>query len=72
MKVPQKRITVKKSKEIIRLHIQTELSRRQIALALNVSRPVVSKTISRWEDSGLVWDDLENMRDSDFNQTLYP
>lgn len=70
--MPQKRITVKKSKEIIRLHIQAELSRRQIALAMNVSRPVVSRTISRWEESGLVWDDLENTRDSDFHQSLYP
>jgi len=70
--MPQKRITVKKSKEIIRLHIQTELSRRQIANALQVSRPIVSKTIDAWDLSSLEWSELENTADSVFLETLFP
>lgn len=70
--MPQKRITVKKSKEIIRLYHQGKLGQRQIARALNLSRPVVSRVVNRWKESGLSWEDLQSVPDSEFQELLYP
>ncbi|NPD75592.1 helix-turn-helix domain-containing protein, partial [Oceanispirochaeta sp. M1] len=63
---------MKKSKEIIRLYIQSDLSRRQIASALQISRPIVTKTIDKWKESGKSWIELTDMKDSDFHVLLYP
>lgn len=70
--MPQKRVTVKKSKEIIRLYIHGELSCRRISQALDLSRPVVSRVINRWKETGLSWEELQGVPDSEFQEMLYP
>ncbi len=61
---------MKKIHEIIRLHEECIMSIRQIAKAVNVSRPVVSETISRLKTSGLSYRDIKEMSDSDLTAQL--
>lgn len=52
-----------KLKEIIRLY-EAGLSIRKIAIALSVSRPVVSQYIIDWKSSGLKYKNIANISDS--------
>ena len=49
----RQRIGMKKIRDVIRLKSSTTLSDRQIARALNISRPVVGKYWQGFLDSGL-------------------
>ena len=60
----RKRIGLKKIREVIRLKSTTEMSDRQIARALNISRPVVAKYWQRYNSSGLLFEQIEEMADS--------
>lgn len=60
----RKRISMKKIREVIRLKSTTLLSDRQIARALNISRPVVAKYWRGFCESDLSADSLENIPDS--------
>jgi DNA-binding transcriptional regulator LsrR (DeoR family) len=59
----QRRISMKKIREIMRLHEQSKLSQRQISQALGMSRPVVSDYINKIKTLGLTFIDIENMPD---------
>jgi transposase len=61
---------MKKFREIIRLAETSKLSQRQIALALNVSRPVVSDTIQKFKNSNISYEELAEMSDTDLNNLL--
>ncbi|NVM24094.1 MAG: IS21 family transposase, partial [Desulfobacterales bacterium] len=61
----RKRITMKKIRDVIRLKSTTELSERQIAGALSISRPVVEKYWSCFQASGLVFEQIAEMADSE-------
>jgi len=39
---------------------------------MNLSRPVISKIITRWIESGLAWEELRELPDSQFHELLYP
>ena len=39
---------------------------------MKLSRPVISRIIGRWEESGLAWNDLQELPDSQFHDLLYP
>ena len=60
----RKRTGMKKIREVIRLKSTTEMSDRQIARALNISRPVVAKYWQRYNSSGLLFEQIEEMADS--------
>jgi transcriptional regulator with XRE-family HTH domain len=68
----RKRIGMKKIREVIRLKMSTELSERQIARALNISRPVVAKYWRGFQDSGLKPEQIDAMADSELVQRLEP
>ncbi len=59
----QRRISMKKIREIIRLHDECLLSNRQIARAIGASRPVVGDYISRVKAAGLKYSDIKDMSD---------
>ena len=61
---------MKKVREIMRLHEQSGLSRRQISQSLNISRPVVSDYIAKVTISGLSYKDIENMPDETLLELL--
>ena len=61
----QKRISMKRIREIIRLTETCDLSMRQIAGALNISRPVISQYLTDFKASRLSYEQIETMSDSD-------
>ena len=60
----RQRTSMKKIREVIRLKSTTKLSDRQIARALNISRPVVAKYWQGFSESGLSFDSIEQIPDS--------
>ena len=61
----RKRTGMKKIREVIRFKSTTEMSDRQIARALNISRPVVAKYWQDFQASGLLFKQIEEMADSE-------
>jgi transposase len=64
----RKRISMKKMREVIRLKMSNDFSERQIARALNISRPVVAKYWREFQASGLRFEHIETMADSKLMQ----
>jgi predicted AAA+ superfamily ATPase len=62
--VTMKRTSMKKIKETIRLGTGTDLSLRQIACAVRISRPVVTKYLTAFKSSGLTYDEIKEMNDN--------
>jgi len=59
------RISMNKIREVIRLNEDCNLSNRQIARALNISRPVVSQYLTDYKSSGLMYANIEKMSDDE-------
>ena len=62
----RKRINVKKIREIIRFKKTNDMSERKIARALNISRPVVAQYIKDFNATGLAYEEIKDMPDSQF------
>ena len=62
----RKRINMKKIREIIRFKETTDMSERKIARALKISRPVVAQYIKDFKSSGLAYEEIKSMPDSEF------
>lgn len=60
----RKRTGMKKIREVIRLKSTTDMSERQIARALKISRPTVAKYWQDFTSSGAEFEQLEEMADS--------
>ena len=58
-----RRISMQKVKEVIRLQEQTGLKIRAIARALNISRPAVDSYLTRFKATGLKYNDIKDMTD---------
>ena len=66
----RKRIGMKKIRDVIRLKSSTGMSDRQIARALNVSRPVVAKYWQDFQDSDLKVEQIQDMADSELMRRI--
>ena len=66
----QRRISMKKIREIIRLHDECFIGNRQISRAIGVSRPVVRDYISKIEAAGLKYSDIKDMSDDSLLEIL--
>jgi transposase len=66
----RKRTRVNKIRDIIRYRQTTDLSERQIARALAVSRTVVARTLQAYRTSGLEWSEVPSLADSVLQQRL--
>jgi len=62
--MPRKRISMQKIRDIIRLKETTDMSERQIARALKVARTVVARYLQDYYASGLSFEQLKQMPDS--------
>lgn len=60
----RKRISMKKIRDIIKLKIETDLSNRQIAKTLVVSRPAVTEYWDQFQTSGIDYNKLKEIPDS--------
>jgi transposase len=70
--MPQERLSVRKIREVIRLHHETGLSNRAVARACRVSNSTVGEYLERAEKAGLVWPLPEGLDDQALYQQLYP
>ena len=70
--MPQERLPVRKIREVIRLHHETELSNRAIARACKVSNSTVGDYLLRAEGAGLGWPLPEGLDDGGLYQRLFP
>lgn len=65
-----RRISMRKIRELLRLHEECGLSNRQIARALNISRPVVADYLTNFELSGLTYASITTMSDDEIMRAL--
>lgn len=62
--------SMKKIREVIRMHESGKYSQRQISKAFNLSRPVVSQYIKDIISTGLSFNDIENMSDQALEEVI--
>ena len=63
--MPRKGLSMRKVREVLRLHFGAQLSARKIALSCNIARSTVGEYISRAMNAGLTWplpDDVDDAR----------
>ncbi|MFQ5888005.1 MAG: IS21 family transposase [Candidatus Hydrothermarchaeales archaeon] len=60
-----RRVSMRKIREVLRLYEECGLSNRQIARALNISRPVVGQYLTNFRTSGLTYREVSKMSDSE-------
>ncbi len=65
-----RRISMGKIRELLRLHEKCGLSNRQIARALNISRPVVGEYLVNLKLSGITYQSITTMGDDEVMRTL--
>lgn len=65
-----RRISMNKIREIIRLNQDSRLSNRQIARALNISRPVVAQYLTDFKATGLKYRDILSLNDEELLKIL--
>lgn len=68
--MPKARIHMNKIRDIIRLHQTSNLSKRKISRALNISRPAVDHYLKRATEAQLQWADVKEMDDEELLQRL--
>ena len=66
------RITMRKLKELLRLHFEAKLSNRAVARSLNISKSTVHDYLSRFGASGLIWPLPEAFDDAALERALFP
>ena len=69
--MPQKRLTLRKLKEVLRLH-SLGLSQHQIARSCSISQSTVHEYVSAAQAAGLRWPLPENWDDQQIEQALFP
>jgi predicted transcriptional regulator len=62
---------MRKTREVIRLVEECGLSKRQVATAVQVSRPMVTKYVDAFKDSGLEYDQIKELSDSNLMELLF-
>jgi transposase len=65
------RLSMRKTKEILRLKLDAGLSNRQVARATGVSCSTVSETVGRLKAAGLAWPLPEGLSESALERRLY-
>ncbi len=53
--MPAKEVSMRKIKEVLRLHFEAQLSQHQIAQSLSLSVGVVNKYLQRFQAAGMAW-----------------
>lgn len=70
--MPQERLSVRKIREVIRLHFEAGLSNRAVARACQVSNSTVGDYLERAKKAGLSWPLPEGLGEEDLYRRLYP
>ena len=67
-----RRLSVRKIKEVLRLSYRGELSARQVAHSLNISRSAVKEYQERANKAGLTWPLPDTLSEQELEQKLFP
>jgi len=70
--MPAKRLSMRKIKEVLRLHWACHQSQRQIARQCSLSRPCVREYLLRAEAAGLAWPLPAELDDARLERLLFP
>jgi len=70
--MPEKRVSMRKIREVLRLHHELGLSERQIATSCQIAKTSVSRYLKRAKQTKLTWPLPENMDDHELEQRLFP
>ena len=69
--MPRERLPMRKISDVLRLHAGG-LSKRRIAVSLNIGRTAVGDYINRARRAGLGWPLAEDLSDEDLERLLFP
>lgn len=69
--MPTNRITMRRIRETLRLHLQAWLSYNEVGRALKISKSVVGKYVSLARVAGVDWDAVQTLSDEDLEARLY-
>ena len=67
-----KRLSMRKIKEVLRLHQEIGFSERQIAKSCDISRSTVKDYLNRAQRAGLSWPLPSNFDDAQLENLLFP
>ncbi|MDT7815385.1 MAG: hypothetical protein QOJ42_5301 [Acidobacteriaceae bacterium] len=70
--LPEKRLPMRKTREILRLHFESQLSPRQIAAICTVGKGTVRRYLERLQAAGLSWPLPADLDDVDLERRLFP
>jgi Bacterial regulatory protein, arsR family len=70
--LPEKRLPMRKTREILRLHFESQLSPRQIAAICTVGKGTVRRYLERLKAAGLSWPLPADLDDVDLERRLFP
>ena len=69
--MPTNRITMRRIREVLRLHLQAGLSYNEVGRALKISKSVVGKYVSLARAAGVDWDQAQTLSDEDLDARLF-
>jgi transposase len=69
--MPTNRITMRRIRETLRLHLQAKLSYTEVGRALNISKSVVGKYVSLARAADVDWDRVQSLSDEDLEARLF-
>jgi transposase len=70
--VPGKRVSMRKTREVLRLHFDLKLGQRQIARSANISQSTVHDYLERFTAAGLSWPLPAEMSEAQLETALFP
>ena len=70
--LPESRLPMRKTREILRLHFESQLSPRQIAAICTVGKGTVRRYLERLKAAGLSWPLPADLDDVDLERRLFP
>jgi transposase len=70
--VPGKRVSMRKTREVLRLYFELKLGQRQIARSANVSQSTVHDYVTRFTAAGLSWPLPAEMSEAALEGALFP
>lgn len=69
--MPTNRITMRRIRETLRLHLQAGLSYNEIARALKISKSVAGKYVPLARAAGVDWNAAQSLTDEELEARLY-
>jgi hypothetical protein len=70
--VPRERVSMRKLRELLRLHFDLKLSQHQIARSINIGQSTVSDYLARFTRAGLSWPLPVELTEMELQSALFP